>query len=145
MEEIGLLKKEKTVGIAAANEKLAAVSTECKGRGEEIATVPGDVANMNKGKRDEKLEKDVQTEVMEVLVAGTRIERRTYVSILAQTEGVSIGGENTEKMDIGTPPPPTNKPTSLATTLLANTLNATLTPARTSRAFVVYRIACTGP
>ena len=143
--EIGLQKKEKEEGMAAANEKLAAVSAECKGRGKEIATVRGAVANMQNGKRDNEVEKAVQTEVTEVLVAGTQTERRTYASILAQTEEVSIGGENTDKMDIDTPPPPNNKPTSPATTPLANTSNTTPTSAHLSRAFVVHGIVCSGP
>ena len=71
VEEIGLLKKEKEEGMAAANEKLAAVSAECKGRRKEIATLRGAVANMKKGKRDKDVEKAMQTEVTEVLVAGT--------------------------------------------------------------------------
>ena len=83
VEEIGLLKKEKEEGIAAANEKLVAVSVECKSRGKEIATLRGAVANMQKGKKDKEVEKAVQTEVTEVLVAGTQTERRTYASILA--------------------------------------------------------------
>ena len=83
VEEIGLLKKEKEEGMAAANKKLAAMSAECKGRGKEIATLRGAVANMKKGKRDKEVEKAVQTEVTEVLVAGTPTERRTYTSILA--------------------------------------------------------------
>ena len=145
VEEIGLLKKEKEEGMAAANEKLAAVSAECKGRRKEIAPLRGAIANMKKGKRDKEVEKAVQTEVTEVLVAGTQTERRTYASILAQTEEVSIGGETTDRMDIDTPPPPTNKPTSPATTPLANTLNATPTSAHLSRAFVVHGIACSGP
>ena len=145
VEEIGMLKKEKEEGMAAANEKLAAVSAECKGRGKEIATLRGAVANMKKEKRDKEVEKAVQTEVTEVLVAGTQTERRTYASILAQTEEVSIGGENTDKMDIDILPPPTNKPTSPATTPLANTSNATPTSAHLSRAFVVRGIACSGP
>ena len=92
VEEIGLLKKEKEECMAAANEKLAAVSAECKGRGKEIATLREAVANMKKGKRDMEVEQAVQTEVTEVLVAGTQTERRTYASILAQTEEVSIWG-----------------------------------------------------
>ena len=83
VEEISLLKKEKEEGMASANEKLAAVSAECKGRGKEIATLRGPAANMKKGKRDKEVEKAVQTEVTEVLVAGTQTERRTYPSILA--------------------------------------------------------------
>ena len=51
VEEIGLLTKEKKEGMAAANEKLVAVSAECKGRRKEIATLRGAVANMKKGKR----------------------------------------------------------------------------------------------
>ena len=142
VEEIGLLKKEKEEGMAAANEKLAAVSAECKAKGKEIATLREAVANMKKGKKGKEVEKAVQTKVTEVLVAGTQTEHRTYASILAQTEEVSIGGKNTDKMDIDTPPPPGNKLTSLATTPLANTSNATPTPARTSSPFVVYGIAC---
>ena len=145
MGEIGLLKKEKEEGMAASNEKLAAVSAECKGRGKEIATLRGAVANMKRGKRDKEVEKAVQTEVTDVLVAGTQTKRRTYASILAETEEVSIGGENTDKMDIDTPPPSTNKPTLPAATPLANTLNMTSTSAYLSRAFVVHGIACSGP
>ena len=52
LEEIGQLKKEKEEGMAAANEKLADVSAECKGRGKEITTLLGAVANMKQGKRD---------------------------------------------------------------------------------------------
>ena len=63
---------------------------------------------MKKVKRNKEVEKAVQTEVTEVLVAGTQTERPTYASILAHTEQVSIGGENTDKMDRDTPPPPTN-------------------------------------
>ena len=91
------------------------------------------------------MKKAVQMEVTEVLVAGIQTEHRTYASILAQTEEVSIGGENTDKMDIDILPPPTNKPTSPATTPLANTSNATPTSAHLSRAFVVHGIACSGP
>ena len=91
------------------------------------------------------MEKAVQTEVTEVLVAGTQTERRTYASILAQTEEVRIGGENTDKMDIDTPPTPTINPTSPATTPLANTSNATPRSAHLSRAFVVHGMACSGP
>ena len=80
-----------------------------------------------------------------MLVAGTQTERRTYASILAQTEEVSIGGENTNKRDIDTPLPPTDKPTSSAATPLANTTNATPTSAHPVRAFVVHGIACNGP
>ena len=58
---------------------------------------------------------------------------------------MSIGGENTDRMDIDTPPPPTNKPTSPAATPLANTSNATPTSAHLSRAFVVHGMACSGP
>ena len=148
VDEIGLLKtrlEERDRDEVAANEKYAALSKECKGRGKEIAAMREAVANMKKGKRDKEVEKAVQTEVTEVLVAGTQTERCTYASILAQTEEVNIGGENTDKMDIDTPPPPTNKPTSPATTPLANTSNATPTSAHLSRAFVVHGIACSGP
>ena len=80
-----------------------------------------------------------------MLVAGTQTERRTYASILAQTEEVSIGGENTDKMDIDKPPPPTDTPTSPAATPLANTTNATPTSAHLTSAFVVHGIAYSGP
>ena len=79
------------------------------------------------------------------MVACTQTERRTYASILAQTEEASIGGENTDKMDIDTPLLPTDAPTCLAATPSANTTNATPPSAHTSRAFVVHRIACSGP
>ena len=75
------------------------------------------------------------------MVAGTQTERRTYASILAQTEEVSLGGENTDKMDVDTPPPPTNTPTSPAATPSANTTNVTPTSADLARAFVVHGIA----
>ena len=91
------------------------------------------------------MEKAVQTEVMGVLVAGSQTERRTYASILAQTDEVSIGGENTDNMDVDTPPPPTNTPTSPAAIPSANTTNATPTSAHLARAFVVHGIACSGP
>ena len=91
------------------------------------------------------MEKAVQTEVRGVLVAGTQTERRTYASILAQTEEVNIGGESTAKMDIDTPPPPTNTPMSPAAPPSANTTNATPTSAHLARAFVVHGIACSGP
>ena len=52
VEEIGLLKKEKEGGMAAANEKLAAMSDECKGREKEIVTLCGAVANMKKVAHD---------------------------------------------------------------------------------------------
>ena len=71
------MKKEKEEGTAAANEKLAAVSAECKGRGQKIATLRGAVANMKEGKRDKKVEKAVQTEVKGVLVACKQTE--TYL------------------------------------------------------------------
>ena len=70
----------------AANEMYATLPKECKGRGKEIAALREAVANMKKGKRDREVEKAVQTEVNGVLVAGTQTERRTYDSILAQTE-----------------------------------------------------------
>ena len=129
----------------AANEKYAALSEECKGRGKEIAAMREAVTNMKQGKRDKEVEKAVQTEVRGVLVAGTQTERRTYPSILAQTEEVSIGGENTDKIDVDTPPPPTNIPTSPAATPSANTTNATPTSPHLARAFVVHGIACSGP
>ena len=129
----------------AANEKYATLSKECTGRGKEIAALREAVANMKKGKRDKEVEKAVQTEVKGVLVAGTLTERRTYASILTQTEEVSIGGENTDKMDVDTPPSPTNKPTSPAATPSANTTNATPTSAHLVRAFVVHGIACSRP
>ena len=87
----------------------------------------------------------MQTEVKGVLRAVTQFERRTYASILAQTEEVSIGGENTDRMDIDTPPPPTDKPMSPAATPSANTTNVTPTSAHLARAFVVHGIACSGP
>ena len=61
VEENGLLKKNKEEGMAAANEKLVAVSAEGKGRGKEIATLRGAVAYMKKGKRDKEVEETVQT------------------------------------------------------------------------------------
>ena len=103
------------------------------------------VANMKRGKRDKEVKKAVQTEVMGVVVAGTQTERRTYASILAQTEEVSIGGENTDKMYIDTQLPPTEKSTSLAATPSANITNATPTSAHLSRAFVVHGLACSVP
>ena len=47
-------------------------------------------------------------------------------------------------MDIDSPPPPTDKPTSPAATPSAYTTNATPTFAQLSRAFVVHGIACSG-
>ena len=55
------------------------------------------------------MEKVVQIEVKGVLVAGTQAERYTYTSILAQIKKVSYEGENTERMEMDTPPPRTNK------------------------------------
>ena len=100
---------------------------------------------MKKGKSDKEVEKAVQTEVKGVLVAGTQTKRRTYASIIAQTEEVSIGGENTDKMDIDTPLPPTNTPTSPAATPSTNITIAMPTPAHLARAFVGHGIACSGP
>ena len=48
-------------------------------------------------------------------------------------------------MDVDTPPPSTNTPTSPAATPSANTTNATPTSAYLTRAFVVHGIACSGP
>ena len=48
-------------------------------------------------------------------------------------------------MDLDTPPPSTNTPTSPAATPSANTTNATPTSAHLARAFVVHGIACSGP
>ena len=148
MDEIELLKtrlEERDRDEVAANEKYAALSKECKGRGKEIVAIREALANMKKGKRNKEVEKAVQTEVKGVLVAGTRTERQTYASILAQTEEVSIGGENTDKMDIDTPLPPTGTPTSPAPTPSANTTNASPTSTHLERAFVVHGIACSGP
>ena len=148
VDEIGLLKmrlEERDRDEVAANEKYAAFSKECQGRGKEIAAMHEAVANMKKGKSDKEVEKAVQTEVKGVLVASTQTERRTYASILAQTEEVSIGGDNTDKIDVDTPPPPTNTSTSPAATPLANTTNAMPTSAHLARAFVVHGIACSGP
>ena len=55
----------------AANEKYAALSKECKGRGKEIAAMREAVANMTNVKMDKEVEKAMQTEVKGVLVAGT--------------------------------------------------------------------------
>ena len=148
VDEIRLLKtrlEERHRDEVAANEKWAALSKKCKGRGNEIAGWREAVANLKKGKRDEEVEKTVQMEVKGVLVAGTQTERRTYASILAQTEEVSIGGENTDRMDVNTTPPPTNTPTSPAATPSANTTNVTPTSAHLARVFVVHGIACSGP
>ena len=148
VDKIGLLKtrlEERDRDEVAANAKHATLSKEWKGRGKVIAALREAVANMKKGKRDKEVEKAVQTEVKGVLVAGTQTERRTYASILAQTEAVSIGGENTDKMDVDTPPPPTNTPTSPAATPSANTTNATPTSSHLGRDFVVHGIACSGP
>ena len=74
VDEIELLKtrlQERDRDEVAANEKYAALSKECKGRGKEIAAMNEAVANMKKGKRDKEVEKAVQTEVKGVLVAGT--------------------------------------------------------------------------
>ena len=103
------------------------------------------VANMKKGKSEKEVEKAVQTKVKGVLVAGTQTERRSYASILAQMEEVSIGGENTVKVDIDTQPPPTDKPTSPAAAPSANSTNATPTSAHLVRAFVVHGIAYNVP
>ena len=138
VDEIGLLKtrlEKRDRDVVADNEKHAALSKECKGRGKKIAALPEAVANLKKGRRDKEVEKAMQTDVKGVLVAGTQTERRTYASILAQTEKVSIGGENTDKIDVDTPPPPTNTPTSPAATPSANTTNATPTSAHLARAF----------
>ena len=148
VDEIELLKtrlEERDRDEVAANEKYATLSKECKARGKEIAAMHEAVANIKNSKKDKEVEKAVQTEVKGVLVAGTQTERRTYASILAQTEEVSIGGENTDKMDIDTPPPPTDKPTSPAATPSANTTNATPISAHLARTFVVHGIACSGP
>lgn len=59
--------------------------------------------------KEKKVEKVVQIEVKGVLVAGTQAERYTYTSILAQIKKVSYEGENTERMEMDTPPPRTNK------------------------------------
>ena len=91
VDEIGLLKtrlEERDRDEVAANEKHAALSKECKGRGKEIAALREAVINLKKGKRDKEVEKAVQTEVKGVLVAGTQTEGRTYARILAQTEEV---------------------------------------------------------
>ena len=60
-------------------------STECKGRGKEIATLRGAVANMTKRKSDKDVEKAAQTDVTGVLVAGTQTKRLTYASTVAAT------------------------------------------------------------
>ena len=56
-----------------------------------------------------------------------------------------VGGENTDKMDIDLPLPPTDKPMSPAATPSANTTNAIPTSAHLERAFVVHGITCSGP
>ena len=126
VDEIELLKtrlEERDRDELAANEKSAALPKESKGRGNEIAAMHEAVANMKKGKGNKEVEAAVRTEIKGVLVAGTQPERCTYASILAQTEELSIGGENTYRMDIDTLPPPTDKPTSPAATPSANTTN----------------------
>ena len=126
--------EEKDRDEVGGNEKYATLPKECKGRGKEIAALREAVANMKKWKRDKEVEKSMQTEVTGVLVAGTQTERRTYASILVHTEVVSIGGENTDKMYIDTPPPLTGKTMSPAATLSANITNATPTSAYLARA-----------
>ena len=104
------------------------------------------VAKLKRGKKDREVEKSVQTEVTPVLVVGTQTDRRNYASELAQTEEVSIGGENTDSMDIHTPPPPPkDKTSSSAGSSTGKTQNAAPTPVPTARAFVVYGITCSGP
>ena len=79
------------------------------------------------------------------LVPGTQTKRCTYARILAQTEEVSIGDENTDTMDIDTLLPLADKSTLPAATSSANTINATSISAHLARAFVVHGIACTRP
>ena len=64
---------------------------------------------------------------------------------MSVAEEVSIGGENTDKMNVDTPPPPSNTSTSPAATPSANTTDVTPTSAHLARAFVVHGIACSGP
>ena len=129
-----------------ASEKFAALQAECKGRGIEIAVLREAVANLKRGKRDKEVERSVQREVTPVLVIGTQTDRRTYASVLVQTEEVSIGGENTDSMDIDTPPPPVrDKTTSRAGSPTSKPWNATPTPVPTCWAFVVHGIGCSGP
>ena len=81
-----------------------------------------------------------------MLVVGIQTDRCTYASVLAQTEEVSIGCENTDIMDIDTPPPPPkDKTTSRAGSPTGKSQNATPTAVPTARAFVVHGIACSGP
>ena len=130
----------------AASEKHAALSVECKGRGKEIAALREAIVNLKKGKRDKEVEKSVQMEVTPVLVISRQTDRHTYASVLAQTEEVSVGGENTDSMDIDTPPPPPRvMTTSRAGSPTGKPWNATPTPVPTCRAFVVHGIACSGP
>ena len=122
------------------------MSVECKGRGKEIAALRKDVANLKRGKKDKEVERSVQMEVTPVLIIGTQTDRRTYASMLAQTEEVSIGGENTDSMDIDTPPPPPkDKTSSRAGSPTGKPCNMILTPVPTCWAFVVHGIACSGP
>ena len=130
----------------AASESHAALSTKCKRREKEIAALREAVANLKKGKKEGEVERSVQTKVTPVLAVSTQTDRRTYASVLAQTEEVSIGGENTDRMDIDTsPPPPKDKTTSLAGSPTGKPWNAAHTLVPTCRAFVLHGIARSGP
>ena len=75
----------------AASKKFAALRVECKERGREIAALREAVANLKKGKKEQEIERSVQTKVTPVLVVGTQTDRRIYAIVLAQIEEVSIG------------------------------------------------------
>ena len=59
---------------------------------------------------------------------------------------MGIGGENTDSIDIDTPPPPPrDKTTSRAGSPTSKPQNVAPTPDPTARAFVIHGIACSGP
>ena len=88
----------------AANDKYAILTKGCKRRGKENAPVRGAVANLEKGKRGQEVQIAAQMLVKAMLVAGIQTETYTQASVLAETEEVSMEGENTDKLYIDTLP-----------------------------------------
>ena len=99
-----------------------------------------------KERSDGGIDKSTQSGGIEVAAMGTQTARRTYASVMAQTEEASNTQSTEDRMDVdGTSKAPrgeSNMPDDLATKKLAGTMPV---GGRPVRAFVVHRVACSGP
>ena len=86
-----------------------------------------------------------QTEVPQVHEGETQTPTRTYASVVAQTEVKEKGvGKHTDRMDKDTTAPP-SEVTADPPSPKSRNKDTGVALAPTSRAFIVYGVACIGP